>query len=414
MRMEGVMREFRLWRGFLVSAVVVWFAIPPAFGQTGSGQQSEFQQRQRPMPSQERRQEQQRMYIQGEVTFEDGSPAPANVLIERFCGAGNGIPQAYTDSKGRFSFELGQLTGATPDATQGYGTQTPGEASEELTSLSGMMDRDFPNRLGEKSVTGCSLRAVLPGFHSTTVNLGPRGRFDDPDVGDIVLQALDGVEGLSVSLVSLRAPKEAKKSFDKGSEDLEKRKWGNARKHFEKAVAVFPEYAEAWFALGRVHEEEKNPDKAREAFEKAMTADSKYVPPRVGLARLDASENQWDVVIERTDHILVMNPNDFPEAYFYNSVANFSLRRYPAAESSAQEALARGAETRFPQVVHVLALSLGYQGKAEEAVVQLKRYLEIAPDSDAAPAAREQLEGIESYLAQQPASAGKPASTSPP
>ena len=119
-------------------------------------------------------------------------------------------------------------------------------------------------------------------------------------------------------------------------------------------------------------------------------------------------------MIERTDRILVMNPNDFAEAYFYNSVANFNRERFSPAERNAREAIARGAEARFPQVVHLLAMSLGYQARAEEAIVQLKRYLEIAPDADAAPVARKQLEGLESYLAQQRASSGKPGDATPP
>jgi tetratricopeptide (TPR) repeat protein len=399
------MRHSCVRHGLQISALVL-FALPPAFGQTGSGQQGDQLQRAPRLPrTPGTRPPPPRIYVQGEVTLADGSPAPPNVLIERLCGAGNGIPQTYTDAKGRFSFEIGQNTGFTPDATQGFATSTPGQAGEELTSLSGMMNQDFPGLISENSLTGCSLRAVLPGFLSTTLNLDPRGRSDDPDVGPIVLRAIGDVEGHGLSLVSLRAPRPARSSFEEGMKDFQKREWDDARRHFERAVEGFPEHAEAWFALGRVHEEKKNPALARQAFEKAITADSRYVPPRVGLARLDAGEGRWDAVAEATDRVLNMNPNDFPEAYFYNAVAHFNRGRHKAAERSAREALARGAEARFPQVVHLLGVSLGLQSKLEEATVQLKRYLEIAPDADAAPLARRQLAGIEKFLAQQPASA---------
>ena len=59
-------------------------------------------------------------------------------------------------------------------------------------------------------------------------------------------------------------------------------------------------------------------------------------------------------------------------------------------------------------------MSLGYQGRAEEAIAELKRYLEIAQDGKTAPAAREQLAGLEAYVAKQRASAGKPASPPQP
>jgi tetratricopeptide (TPR) repeat protein len=323
------------------------------------------------------------------------------VLIQRFCGTGNGIAEAYTDAKGRFSFELGKLTGFNPDATQGYASRTPGQAGEELTSLSGMMDRSFGRGYGEKVLTGCTLRAALPGFRSTALDLGPREHSDDPDVGAIVLNPLEGVEGLGVSLISLRAPEDARESFQKGMKDFEKRKWGNARKHFERAIDTYSEYADAWFALGRAFEEDGKTEEAWEAFEKAAAMDGRFVPPLIGLARLEAGRQRWGGVIERTDRILAMNPNDFVEPYFYSAMAHFNEERFPAAERSAREALARGAEAPFPQVVHLLALSLGYQGHLEEAVAHLKRYIEIVPDSRAAATARKQLEGMESYLAQQ-------------
>ncbi len=79
----GTMRNLRVRRGVLTSAVAASFAILPLFVQTGSGQQTP-----RP-PSQtqpeEWKQPPRRVLIQGEVVFEDGTPGPPNVLIERFC-----------------------------------------------------------------------------------------------------------------------------------------------------------------------------------------------------------------------------------------------------------------------------------------------------------------------------------------
>ena len=399
------MQHSRMRQGFLASAALL-LALPPAFGQTGAGQQGDPLQRAPRLPqTRDRRPPPTPIYVQGEVRFADGSPAPPNVLIERFCGTGNGIPQAHTDGRGRFSFEIGQNTSLTPDATQGFATATPGQASEELTSLSGMMNQDFPSLISDNGLTGCSLRAVLPGFLSTTLNLGPHGRFDDPEVGSIVLRPLDGVEGLGLSLVSLRAPAAARRSFEAGIQDFQKRRWDKARTHLQRTVEAFPEHAEAWFALGRIHEQKKQPALARQAFEKAIGADPRYVPPRVGLARLDAGEGRWEAVVEITDRVLNMNPNDFPEAYVYSAVAEFNRGRHPQAERSAREAIARGAEARFPQVVHLLGVSLGLQGRLEDATVQLKRYLEIAPEADVAPLARRQLAGIEKFLAEQHAAA---------
>src|SRR5881296_3931361 len=46
------------------------------------------------------------IYLSGSVRLSDGTVPPANVVIERVC---NGVirPEAYTDSKGNFSFMVG-------------------------------------------------------------------------------------------------------------------------------------------------------------------------------------------------------------------------------------------------------------------------------------------------------------------
>src|SRR5262249_6131902 len=56
------------------------------------------------------------IFLSGKVILDDGTPPPEPVTIERVC---NGTPhaEAYTDSKGRFSFQLGQSQGVLQDAS---------------------------------------------------------------------------------------------------------------------------------------------------------------------------------------------------------------------------------------------------------------------------------------------------------
>jgi len=46
-------------------------------------------------------------FFSGKVMMDDGTPPPETAVIERVC---NGVPrpEAYTDSKGRFNFQLGR------------------------------------------------------------------------------------------------------------------------------------------------------------------------------------------------------------------------------------------------------------------------------------------------------------------
>jgi hypothetical protein len=58
------------------------------------------------------------IFISGKVMLEDGTPPPETVVIERVCG-GIARPEDYTDSKGRFSFEVGRNQGMFNDASYG-------------------------------------------------------------------------------------------------------------------------------------------------------------------------------------------------------------------------------------------------------------------------------------------------------
>ncbi len=357
----------------------------PFPGQTQQPQWQRFPEMQRPI------------YLQGKVVFEDGTPAPPNVVIERVC-AGRPIPEGYTDSKGRFSFEVGRNAHLIPDASVGsYGTP-PGLSPSQW---GGGGYGPGTTGISERDLAGCELQARLPGYRSTSIELTGRKLFDNPNVGTIVLRKLGNVSGYTISMSSLQAPKKAKKAFSKGMKEAGKKKWDKALQQFEKAVAEYPKYAEAWYALGQVYQTQKNIKKAREAYEKAIEADKKYMNPYVKLAYLDAMNNEWQKVADLTGLVLKRNPYDFPEAYFLNSMAHLNLKNNSAAEKSAREAIKMNYWKQRPQLEQILGLALAFQNQYEEAVAHLRRYLELTPNARNAPLVREQLSRLEQFLAQQ-------------
>ena len=362
------------------------------------------QQPQTPFPGQTQQPQTQRfpemrrpIYLQGKVVFEDGTPAPPNVLIERVC-AGRPIPEGYTDSKGRFSFEVGRNAHLIPDASVGsYGTPPGLSPSQWGGGPFGGPDTG----VSERDLAGCELRARLAGYRSTSIELTGRRMFDNPNVGTLVLHKIGNVSGYTISMSSLQAPKKAKKAFKKGVKEAGKKKWDKARREFEKAVAVYPEYAEAWYALGQIYQAQQQVDKAREAYRKSIDADEKYMNPYVKLALLDAMNNDWEKVAELTGLVLKRNPYDFPEAYFLNSMAHLNLKNNAEAEKAAREAIKMEYWKQRPQLEQILGLALAFQNQYEEAAVHLRRYLELTPNARNAPIVREQLSRLEQFLAQQ-------------
>ena len=146
--------------------------------------------------------------------MDDGTPPPESVVIERVC-QGYVRPEGHTDSKGHFSFQLGANNAMVADASMS--TYDPLNPSG---SIPGTQNRGVDQR----ALMGCEIRASLPGFRSDVVNLMNRRSMDNPDVGVIVLHRLGDVEGLTISVTSSLAPKDAKKAYDKGKEALAKNK----------------------------------------------------------------------------------------------------------------------------------------------------------------------------------------------
>lgn len=334
------------------------------------------------------------IFISGKVLLDDGTPPPEQVTIERVCN-GNPRAQAYTDSKGRFQFQFGQTQGILQDASigspglGGIDGQQPGMGgNRSSTGLGG-------SGIGERDLMGCEIRANLPGYRSDSVNLGLRRSFDDPNIGTIVLHRLAGVEGVSISVVALQAPKDAKKAFDKGRDLLKKNKETEAETQFAKATELYPKYSTAWFELGKLKESQKDAAAARKAYTQALAADPKYVNPYRQLFGMSVREQNWKETADTTSRLLKLDPVDFPDAYFFNAVANYYLKNWDEAEKNVREAQKLDSHNRLPKSSQLLGAILAEKRDYAGAAEQIKRYVASLPEGQEADSVKKQLAELE-------------------
>jgi Flp pilus assembly protein TadD len=322
--------------------------------------------------------------------LDDGTAPSEPATIEMMCG-GQTRPQAYTDSKGRFSFQLGQTAGVLMDAS----VSSAGSQSSGRDPFSGTMT-GMPSMAGGSPGTvelmGCELRASLPGFRSDQVMLGRRNMFDNPDVGMIVLHRLANVQGTAISFTSLAAPKDAKKSFEKAQNILRQKnpKREEAAKELEKAVQGYPQYAAAWNLLGEIRLALKDDPGAREAFEKSVAADGKYVNPYMQLAMIDLRASQWADAAEVTNRLTQLNPY-IGRAHYFNAVANFNLGKMDLAEKAARSAVEKDADKTMPMAHQLLGAILARQGNFPSAADEFRSFLKLSPNSPQAEQIRKQL-----------------------
>jgi Tetratricopeptide repeat len=338
------------------------------------------------------------MFLLGSVATDDGTPVPHDVLVERVCNT-MVRQQVYASSRGDFSMELGAMTDSYVDAT-GNGSPQYGQAS----NVPGM-------GISRRELTNCELRARASGFRSNVISLVELTPVSSSmDVGAIVVHRTTKIKGMTLSAAPYKAPRDARRAYEKGLEAERNSRLADARQYFEKAVEIYPKYANAWFQLGAVLQNLAQKESARTAYTHATTIDSKFLPPYLSLASMAYEAEDWTQVLNLTNHvldldplnyanvtgyILDLDPLDYAEAYFYNSAANYKLNKIEDAEKSGLKAERLDVRPRFPQLHLLLAEIFARKNNYPTAISETKIYLELAPHAKDADQVRERLAKLE-------------------
>jgi hypothetical protein len=347
------------------------------------------------------------MNLLGRVATGDGSPVPSDVLLERVCN-GSVRQQMHTSFHGDFTMQLGSRADTFLDA------------SGEPTPQSSVGSKDAIVGVSRHELTNCDLRTSAPGFRESVTSLmGLDPTVGSINVGIITLQRIAKTEGRTLSAIPYKAPKDARKAYEKGLDAVGKGNTANARKYFETAVKIYPRYASAWFQLGTVLQNENQKDAARTAYTQATTLDTKFLPPYLSLASMAYEEGNWTEVLNLTGHILNLDPLnhanetnyildldpfDCSEAYYYIAVAYYKLNRIDEAEKSGLKAEHILLITHFPQLHLLLAEIFAEKHNYATAIAELQTYLELVPHAKDADQVREMLGKLKSLNGSESAS----------
>lgn len=317
-------------------------------------------------------------YISGKVMVDDGTDAPEQVSIESVCNGRTHI-ETVTDSKGHFSFQI------KSPKQPGVVSEDSSDTSQRSSDAAGLLNRRVNADPVGDYLRNCRLRAYASGYSSNNVELSTKAfEAGMADVGTVVLHRMTQVEGSMLSATTAQAPQNAKKEYEKGRNSEKSEKWEAAEKRFAKAVQEYPNFAVAWYELGRMQVRRSDSDAARKSFHQALSADSKFVPPYHQLAQLAASDRNWKEVVETTDLLLKLDPVNFPEDWWLNAVANYSLNHFDIAETSAQKGLELDKDGQYPRLEYILGLTLAQKHDYTNALNHIHNYLRLAPlDPDA-------------------------------
>ena len=320
--------------------------------------------------------------------MDDGSALPRNVNVLGVCGILRRT-MGHTSDTGSFGFQWSTANSAMGDASQGG--RVPGSGPASLTG----------SRNGSRGIdplSTCELIAETPGYTSAKVSLAGRGGQENYDVGVIVLHHVVAEEGHTVSMLALQAPKEAKKSFEKGTTLAASNKAAEAAASFVTAVALYPQYADAWLSLGKVQWQLGQKDDARTSFQKAVDLDAKLVGPWQELGFLACDESRWEDAVHYLDQAVRLDPMDSATAWFFNALANYNLGRYDLAEKGvrAEIKLDHGSN---PKADFLLGLVLIARKDFAGGADALRNYIAASPASPDAASARRELSRLENQTA---------------
>ena len=215
----------------------------------------------------------------------------------------------------------------------------------------------------------------------------------------IVLKRIGDHEGSTVSMTSLNAPKEARKAYEKGAGAMSESRWAAAQKSFEKAVELYPQYAQAWCDLGEALHSQAQGKAARAAWERALQADPKYLKSYLQAARLALEEGRTQDALETTDKALEQNPIEFPGIYFFNAIAHFNLKQTDAAEKSVRQAIEHDGTHEIPRAESLLGSILANRGDWKGAIEHLSKYLEYSPKAADTADVKRQIAALERRMA---------------
>ncbi|HLW80288.1 MAG TPA: tetratricopeptide repeat protein [Terriglobia bacterium] len=205
------------------------------------------------------------------------------------------------------------------------------------------------------------------------------------------------------------APKEARKDYEKGAQALQEKRYGEARKRFEKALAEYPCYARAKTDLAVVSVAERKLMDAEQQLKQASECDAGYVDAYLKLGELYNVEKRFAESEAPLSQGLRRSPGDW-QFYYELGTAQYGQQHFKEAESFYLKAQSFNAD--MPPEFHAkLANVYVSMGAYDRAYREMQTYLRADPkgvyaDSIRKVAARMQSAGV--LTGQAPAAGSNP------
>jgi tetratricopeptide (TPR) repeat protein len=192
----------------------------------------------------------------------------------------------------------------------------------------------------------------------------------------------------------LSIPGKAQQEFERGSNALGHKDWPQAKKHFEAAVGIFPDYDLAYNGLGDAAMAGGDLEGARTAFEKAISLDKNFAEAYRNLARVAFAEKKFEEADTLLTQSLVIDPSN-ARGLMYAANAELVLHKYGEAVEHARKVHSMPHDGMAGAHI-VAARALEATQQSDEAVKEYKLYLSEEPQGRDATMAHDAVARLES------------------
>ena len=192
-------------------------------------------------------------------------------------------------------------------------------------------------------------------------------------------------------------PPEAHKEFDAGKQRMDAQDAAGSVRHFQKAIELYPQYAEAYQLLGVMHLEEGKFAEAETELQKAAAIEP-HMPAAyfaLGICRnLTGKYAEAEPAFVRG---LELDP-DSPDGQYELAKTYWALGRWQDAAPHAQKAVALKPEVGAP---HVLLGNIALRKHdPQKALMEYHEYLRLDPNGNMAAGTQQMVDKIERALGQ--------------
>jgi len=257
-----------------------------------------------------------RMHSQQVVTIQvvvrvyiDGlnHPAGTNLTVQLLDTFGSLEKETHTDSGGMVQIPAKIITSGNQETTKRLRIYGPGiKEYEEQLDIGAMEFRKNVNVVVRSNPAGGTAAGV-------PADLSP------------------------VAANRLKVPGKAEKEFLKGKDAGDRKDWPEATKHFQEAIAVYPDYDLAYNGLGQALASNGDVKGARSAFEKAIQLNDNFAAAYRNLAKLSLSEHKFDEMDDLLTRSLSADPLN-AWALAYAAYAELQLHKFDDAITHARKA----------------------------------------------------------------------------